>query len=85
MLKFKCSRCGGTFNSFDMIRGYNKIEDSFRCTHCGQSAKLRHFTKDITMATIIRDRNKYIWIFSIASIPIQIYVLLNIIHFIFGR
>jgi DNA-directed RNA polymerase subunit RPC12/RpoP len=84
MMKFKCSRCGGELTSFDILRTYNKEEDSCRCPTCKMQAKLRHFTKDVKIGEIIKDRNKIFIYLTVASIPLQVFIYLHLLNLIWG-
>ena len=84
MMKFKCSRCNATLSSFDIVRNYNKEEDSVTCPNCRMQAKLRHFTKDVRIGEIIKDRNKIFLYLAVASIPVQVFIYLHFLNLIWG-
>lgn len=84
MYKFKCDRCTAKISSFDILTGYNKYQDSYTCYKCGQEAKLRHFTKDIKISEIRKNRDKIIYIMVLCTIPLQVWAYLNLINYIGG-
>ena len=84
MKNFMCPACGRKLSPLTIYKRYEAEDGAFTCPQCNTRARLRHFTKGVTIKQISSYRNKIILIWSIVSIPIQVFIYVKFLTLILG-